>query len=129
MAGYLQSSYSSYGEGVGIDDAGNVAVSGRFQYLMDFHSNSNQRMYAYQQSSNWDCFVAKWDSAGSYVWAQNAGGSSTDYCYDLDMDKTTGNITISGMYYNTAWFGNSQLSSSGSYDAFMAHVPSSGGWD
>ena len=51
MAGYLQSSYSSYGEGVGIDDSGNVAVSGRFQYLMDFHSNNNQRMYAYQQSA------------------------------------------------------------------------------
>ena len=129
MAGYLQSSYSSYGESVGIDDSGNVSVSGRFQYLMDFNSNNNHRMYAYQQSSNWDCFVAKWDSSGAYQWAQNAGGSSTDYCYDLDVDKTTGNLTIAGMYYNTAWFGNSQLSSSGSYDAFIAHVPSTGGWD
>ncbi len=129
MAGYLQSSYSSYGEGVAIDDAGNVAMSGRFQYIMDFNSNGNHRMYAYQQSSNWDCFVAKWDASGTYQWAQNAGGSSTDYCYDLDMDKTTGNITISGMFYSTAWFGNTQLSSSGSYDAFMAHVPSTGGWD
>ena len=129
MAGYLQSSYSSYGEGVAIDDSGNVAVSGRFQYLMDFNSNNNHRMYAYQQSNNWDCFVAKWDTNGNYQWAQNAGGSNTDYCYDLDMDKTSGNITISGMYYNTAWFGNSQLSSSGSYDAFMAHIPSTGGWD
>ena len=41
MAGYLQSSYSSYGESVGIDDSGNVSVSGRFQYLMDFNSNNN----------------------------------------------------------------------------------------
>jgi len=129
MAGYLQSSYSSYGDGVAIDDSGNVAVTGRFQYLMDFNSNNNHRMYAYQQSNNWDCFVAKWDANGTYEWAQNAGGSNTDYCYDLDMDKTSGNVTIAGMFYSTAWFGNNQLSSSGSYDAFMAHIPSTGGWD
>ena len=129
MAGYFQSSYSSHGEGVGIDNNGEVAVSGRFYYLMDFDTNNNNRMYAYQQSSNWDCFVAKWNANGVHQWAQNAGGSSTDYCYDLDMDKTSGNITVSGMYYNTAWFGNSQLSSSGGNDAFMAHVPSTGGWD
>ncbi len=129
MAGYLQSSYSSYGEGVGIDDNGSVAVSGRFQYLMDFDSNNNNRMFAYQQSSNWDCFLAKWDSSGTYQWAQNAGGSNTDYCYDLALDKSTGNITIAGMYYGTAWFANNQLTSSGSYDAFIAHVPTSGGWD
>ena len=55
MAGYFQSSYSSHGEGVGIDNNGEVAVSGRFYYLMDFDTNNNNRMYAYQQSSNWDC--------------------------------------------------------------------------
>ena len=73
--------------------------------------------------------MAKWNANGTYQWAQNAGGSSTDYCYDLDMDKTSGNITVSGMFNSNAWFGNSQLSSSGSYDAFIAHVPSTGGWD
>jgi len=128
MAGYLQSSYSSYGEGVAIDDNGNVAVAARFQYLVDFHSNNNNRIFAYQNGNNWDCLVAKWDSNGNYLWAQVAGGSSTDYCYDLDMDNATGEVVISGMFQNTAWFGNLQLSNSGSTDAYIAHVPSAGGW-
>jgi len=129
MAGYLSSSYNAYGDGVAIDNNGDVAASGRFYRLMDFDSNNNNRLDAYQASYNWDCFVAKWDASGVYQWAQNAGGSNSDYCYDLDMDQTTGNITVAGIFYNTAWFGNSQISSSGSYDAFMAHIPPTGGWD
>jgi hypothetical protein len=129
IAGYLQSSYSSYGEGVAIADNGDVAVAARFQYLVDFHTNGNHRTYAYQQSSNWDCLVAKWDSNGNFVWSQVAGGSSSDYCYHIDMDGPSGNITVSGMFYGNAWFGNTALSSTGSNDAFMAHIPSSGGWD
>ena len=42
MAGYFQSSYSSHGEGVGIDNNGEVAVSGRFYYLMDFGYQQQQ---------------------------------------------------------------------------------------
>jgi hypothetical protein len=128
MAGHLSSSYSSYGEGVAIDDAGNVAIAARFQYLVDFDSNSNNRIFAYQNSNNWDCLVAKYDTNGNYDWAQVAGGSSTDYCYDLHMDNATGNITVAGMFQSTAWFANTQMPTSGSTDAFIAHVPSAGGW-
>jgi hypothetical protein len=129
MAGYMQSSYSSYGEDVDIDDSGEVAIVARFQYIVDFHTNGNQRLYAYQNSNNWDCLVAKWDTNGGYRWAQAAGGSSTDYCYSLEMDPATGNITIAGMFNGNAWFANQQLSSAGSYDAFIAHIPDAGGWD
>ncbi|MDP6905891.1 MAG: SBBP repeat-containing protein, partial [Candidatus Thalassarchaeaceae archaeon] len=129
MAGYLSSSYSSYGEGVAVDNNGNVAIVARFYYLVDFHTNSNQRIYAYQQSSNWDCLIAKWDSTGNYLWAQVAGGTGTDYCYDIEMDDVSGNISISGMFYGTGWFGNTQMSSSGGNDAFLAHIPANGGWD
>ncbi len=129
MAGYLQSSYSSYGEAVAVADNGDVAVAARFQYLVDFHTNGNNRIFAYQNGNNWDCLVAKWDSNGNYLWAQVAGGSSTDYCYDLEMDNATGDLVVSGMYQSNAWFANSQLSSSGSTDAFIAYAPSAGGWD
>ncbi len=129
MAGYLSSSYSSYGEGVAVDNNGEVSVAARFYYLVDFHSNNNNRIFAYQQNSNWDCLVANWDSNGNYQWAQVAGGSGTDYCYDIDVDKNSGNLTVSGMFYNTAWFGNTQIQSSGGNDAFIAQIPAGGGWD
>jgi hypothetical protein len=117
MAGYLSSSYSSYGKDVAIDNSGEVALTGWFYYRALFDSTW---VYAYQQSSNWDCFVAKYSSSGSNQWVQAIGGSSTDYCYALDMDKGTGNITIAGMYQNTAWFGNSYITSSGGSDGFYA---------
>ncbi len=129
MAGYLSSSYSSYGEGVAVDNNGEVSVVARFYRLVDFHTNNNHRIHAYQQSTNWDCLVANWDSNGNYQWAQVAGGSSTDYCYDIDVDKASGNLTISGMFYNTGWFGNTQIQSSGGNDAFIAQIPAGGGWD
>ena len=135
MAGYLQSSYSSYGEDVAIDNNGEVAVVARFQYLVDFQSNGANRIFAYQNGNNWDCLVAKWSSSGNHLWAQVIGGSSTDYCYALDMDKSTGNISIAGMYQNTAWFGNSYIVSNGGTDAFFATLtpdpqnPSAYIWD
>ena len=120
MAGYLQSSYSSYGEDVAISNNGEVAIVGRFQYLVDFQTNGNNRLFAYQNANNWDCLVAKYASSGGVVWAQAVGGSSTDYCYSLDMDRTSGNITIAGMYQGTAWFGNTYIASRGGSDAFYA---------
>jgi len=104
MAGYLQSSYSSHGEDVVIDNSGAVSVAGRFQYLMDFQTNGANRLWTYQQGNNWDCFVAQWTPAGSYSWAQNVGGSSTDYCWAIDVDESSGNVTIAGEYHSsTAW--------------------------
>ena len=120
MAGYLQSSYNSYGEDVAISNNGEVAIVARFQYLVDFQSNNNNRLFAYQNGNNWDCLVAKYSSSGGVVWAQAVGGSSTDYCYSLDMDRTSGNITIAGMYQSTAWFGNTYIASRGATDAFYA---------
>ena len=132
MAGYLQSSYSSYGEDVVIDNSGVVSVTGRFQYLMDFQVNNGNRLWTYQQGNNWDCFVAQWTTAGSYSWAQNVGGSGTDYCWAIDLDESSGNLTIAGEYYSTAWFGNSYITSVGAQDAFYATLVNQQGsriWD
>ena len=123
--GGYESSYSAYGEGVTIDDSGNVGVTGWFYYRMRFE---NTWLYAYQQNSNWDCFVTKYNSQGSVVWAQNAGGSSSDYCYAIDSNKSSGDFMITGMYQSTAWFGNSYISNRGSTDAFVSKVPANGGW-
>ncbi len=129
--GQPRTSYNSYAEDVAIDNSGEISSTGWFYNRVDFHGGSVYT-YAYQQSSNWDCFVVKYASNGAYLWAQAVGGSSTDYCYAIDMDGTTGNITIAGMYQSTAWFGNTYIASRGSTDAFYATLtPSSGGyvWD
>ncbi len=120
-AGY-ESSYSAHGEDVAIDNNGEVYTVGRFNYRMKFDGTW---IYAYQQSNNWDCFVSKYNAYGAIQMAQSVGGSSTDYCYALDIGGTQNNITIAGMYQSTAWFGNTYIANSGSTDAFFATlVPS-----
>ncbi len=124
-AGYGSSSYSAYGEDVSIDDNGEVYFTGWFQYRMQF---DNTWIYAYQQSNNWDCFVAKYNAQGNYVWAQNAGSSSSDYCYAIDINDATGESVVAGHFHSTIWFGNSYVTNRGSSDAFIAKIPASGGW-
>lgn len=128
-AGY-ESSYQAHGEDVVIDNSGEISLTGRFNYRMQF---SGTWIYAYQQSSNWDCFVAQYSTSGTALWAQNVGGSSTDYCWAIDLDESSGNLTIVGDYHSsTAWFGNTYITSSGSADAFYATLVNQGGswtWD
>ena len=128
-AGY-ESSYQAYGEDVVIDNSGEISLTGRFSYRMQF---SGTWIYAYQQSSNWDCFVAQYSTSGTALWAQNVGGSSTDYCWAIDLDESSGNLTIVGDYHSsTAWFGNTYITSVGSPDAFYATLVNQGGswtWD
>ena len=64
---------------------------------------------------------------GNWNWQQQGGGSSTDYCYDVDVESSTGEVAVTGYYNNAAWFGQyGELDWSN--DVFMGTLSSNGAW-
>jgi hypothetical protein len=63
----------------------------------------------------------------SWVWANNAGGSSSDHGYGVATDENS-NIYLIGNFEGTATFGTTTLVSQGSSDIFVAKLDATGGW-
>jgi len=75
-----------------------------------------------------DIFIAKFDSAGTVVWAKNAGSTSSDYAKGIALDAT-GNIYITGNFSGTATFygtPNVALTTGGQWDVFIAKYDAMG---
>lgn len=60
-------------------------------------------------------------------WILSAGGTSSDYSYDMYTD-ISGNCYITGYFYGTAVMGDSTLTSSGSCDIYAAKLDTEGNW-
>lgn len=63
------------GEGIAVDDAGNVYTTGSFYGTVDFDPGPGS--FNLTSTGFSDIFVSKLDSAGNFVWAKRMGG--TDY--------------------------------------------------
>ena len=75
-----------------------------------------------------DVFVAKIDASGTYVWATQAGGTSTDRGYAIST-LSDGSAIVTGYFQGTATFGSTTLTSSaGTYDVFVAKIDASGAY-
>jgi hypothetical protein len=112
-----------YGYGIAVDDNGNSYVTGYFSSIATFGNTtltSSSSEYA-------DIFVAKLDSSGNWLWAKKAGGTSWDHGYGIAVDAK-GNSYVTGYFYGSATFGTTTLTSSGSYDIFVAKMDSNGNW-
>ena len=72
-------------------------------------------------NTNEDLFLAKYDSDGNFIWAQKAGGSDIDAGNGLFVDKNS-DIYLTGYFGGTATFGDSIVSSMGSYDMFLLNT-------
>ena len=67
-----------------------------------------------------DIFLVKYDSAGHVQWGVNAGSSlSGEEAKDVTIDDD-GNIYITGIYVDTAYFGTTSIISQGGSDIFTA---------
>lgn len=79
--------------------------------------------------NTYEVFVSKLDSAGNFVWAKRIGSNNEDTGYGIALD-IAGNVYVSGSFSTTADFdpgsGTFNLSSAGSYDAFVAKLDSGG---
>lgn len=114
------------GRGIAVDVAGNVLVTGAFSGTLAFGSAQLVSIGGYQNA-----FVAKFNSAGSILWAVRAGGNAGDSGSGIVVDAV-GNSYVCGTYSATgsamADFGPFQLadSNNGPGDVFVAKIDPAG---
>jgi len=112
------------GQGVTVDKAGNVYVTGNFSGEATFSGT------LFTGNGIFDIFIAKYNPSGNLLWLRSAGGLQNDEGHGITTDND-GNIYVTGYFSETAQFhddmGHSvQLVSSGNTDIFIAKYDSSG---
>jgi len=107
--------------GISVDENGNSYVFGFFNETTTFGS------FTLTSTGGNDVFVAKLDKDGNWLWAEQAGGSSHDYGWNISIDAD-GNSYVTGEFQGTAYFGAFTITSSGSADIFAAKIDTDGNW-
>lgn len=83
------------------DKKGNVITSGVFYSTADFDPGMNS--FPLTSYGDYDIFISKLDSSGSFVWAKQLGGTNYEYPVDMALDPE-GNILTTGYFYRTTDF-------------------------
>jgi len=112
---------SDSGYSVAIDGSGNVIVAGTFMGTADFGGGpltSSGGTYP-------DIFIAKYSAAGAHQWSKRIGGIGDEIPHGVAVDGS-GNVVVTGSFTSTADFGGGSLTSTGSYDIFVAKYSSTG---
>lgn len=87
------------GYGIAVDAAGNSSITG------EFYSKSVAFGSFTVSNSNFDdIFTARYNAAGTAVWAKTGGGKGYDYGYGVAVD-TAGNTYMTGGFEGPATFG------------------------
>lgn len=86
------------GNGITVDNSGNVIVTGEFVGTATFGSSTLVSM-----NGTTDVFTTKLDAAGNFLWAEKGSASQTDRGIDVDCDAA-GNIYITGQFSDTITF-------------------------
>jgi hypothetical protein len=101
-----------------LDSQGNIYVAGAVWGSATF-GTITPTAYNY-----YDLFVAKANSAGTWLWVQIGGGSGDDKAYDIAVDADS-NVYVVGSVMGSATFGTFSFSSN-HYDVLVAKLNSSG---
>jgi hypothetical protein len=112
---FLGGSADEEGAGIAVDGSGNVYVTGSSNVTW----GSPVRAY----TGSHDTFVAKLSSSGTLTWNTFLGGGGGDSGNGIAVDGS-GNVYVAG-YSNDTW-GIPVRAYTGSYDAFVAKLNSSG---
>ncbi|HYV54141.1 MAG TPA: T9SS type A sorting domain-containing protein [Chitinophagaceae bacterium] len=103
------------------DNSGNLYITGIF-------SSPNLTLGAFTLTCTGgvDLYIAKLDPSGNVLWAKSAGGSGSEYGYNLTLDLT-GNLYLTGMFSSpNLAFDNDTLFCTGNLDAFLVKYDSLG---
>lgn len=116
-----------YGNGIAIDDAGNIYVVGGFSSTADFDPGGGQEYHS--SAGGIDVFLTKFDSSGNHFWARTWGGTGTDGAYGVELDSE-GYLYVAGDFHYSVDFdpgaGTDWQSSSGGWDPFLSKFDTSG---
>ena len=116
-----------FGNSIAADGNGNSYITGVFEGTVDFDPGAG--IHNLTSNGSADIFFAKYSSDGSFIWAANFGGTSSDYGESVFIDGS-GNLYITGGFQGTADFDPSgvtqNLTSAGNLDIFFAKYSSDG---
>jgi hypothetical protein len=98
---------------VTVDASGNVIVTGDFWGSVDFGGG------ALTNAGVYDIFVAKFGSDGAHLWSKRFGGGSDQKPTAVAVDAS-GNVIVTGYFYDAVDFGGGALTSAGLKDIFVA---------
>jgi hypothetical protein len=118
---------------IALDASGNVFITGAFSGTnVDFDPGTDPQYLNAVGGTN-DIFVAKYDASGNYVWAKSIGSSTigNEQATALAVDAL-GNVYFTGNFVGTSDFdpgaSTQNLSSSGTWDIFLAKFDASGNY-
>ena len=110
-----------YANGIQLDAANDVIVTGTFSGNVDFNSGAGNTILNSAGSS--DIFIMKLDQNGGFQWAQRMGSTFMDNSNDLHIDNNN-TMYIAGSFYYTVDFdpgaGETLLTTNIGSDAFVA---------
>jgi len=87
--------------GIGVDESGAVYLSGYFNETADFDPGAG--VTEFTSNGLLDCFVAKYDASGNFVWAKHYGGSNIEVPLSLKV-MNEGRCYVSGLFKQTVDF-------------------------
>jgi LPXTG-motif cell wall-anchored protein len=118
---------NDYAPAITLEANDHTYVGGFFLQTADFDPGAGSLTITAAGAS--DAFVMKLDNTGGLVWAKAFGGTNAEITRALSVDSS-GNIAAAGNFAGAVDFdpdgGVTQLTSSGSNDAFIAKLASTG---
>lgn len=128
MKGDEKSAYG-FSQSIGLDNQGNVYITGYFRGSIDFDPNPLVNFNLTSTGFD-DIFVLKLDNSGNFVWAKTMGGPSSDDIGESILLDNLGGIYLGGSFVDSADFdptsGTYNLKSNGWFDAFICKLDISG---
>jgi hypothetical protein len=110
----------NYGYGIAVDGSANVYVTGYIAAATDFGGTILTPV------GNNDVFIAKYNSAGAFQWAKNAGAPSKYTVGRGIAIDAAGNVVITGDFQGVTNFGGITLTAIGTVDIFIASYNNAG---
>jgi len=109
---------SEQARAVSSDAAGNAYVTGEMSPGTTFEDTTLFGSFV-------DGFVAKYAPDGELIWVRAIVGPDTESPYDISTDAD-GNSYVTGLFNMTADFGDTSITSTGSFDMFLAKYDTEG---
>ena len=122
---YLGGGVSTFGQGVAVDSAGNVYVTGFYTAIKSQPAFPTTAGAMHVDPGVAGCFVAKYLSGGTQVYAATFGGSGSDAAKGIAVDSA-GNAYVTGRSTSSSFTGapttGAQPQNAGANDAFVAKI-------
>ncbi len=112
-------------QSIAVSNSGAVYVGGYFNGEVDFDPGGSTDTVI--PAGDYDAFVVKYSSTGTYGQVFSIGGGDTDYFHDLSVDDT-GNLYVVGQFSDKVYFDSlgeiDRSDSFGGRDAFLLSLDS-----